>query len=317
MLENKLSSWKEIASYLKRDVRTVRRWEQEKGLPVRRVGGSKGASVYAYPKEIDDWLQRGGNDADIKKTLTNTIQASDTNSIGDEPEALNGNTLAGAPSALPNWFLRIWRWRYYLLGSVVIIIFTIFVSWRFLSGSSQSVLGKSSESTASLKADFTVSNVSDPNEKIDETRTRLKTLVKQSQIFEMLKLDAAPWECDVKNLQFWEPGSKAIFDTVEGASRFNERGIHYGSDARLLDFEFRHVWISPDGLSAEVGTREHWWLPLYKRDGTAVSSPSPDQGPYEIVYFLDKIKDHWYLKSTSTPYPPWKPKQITCKNWPQ
>jgi TolB-like protein/Tfp pilus assembly protein PilF len=50
-----LASWKEIASYLKRDVRTVRRWEANQGLPVRRHQHQKGASVYAYRSELDLW----------------------------------------------------------------------------------------------------------------------------------------------------------------------------------------------------------------------------------------------------------------------
>jgi hypothetical protein len=31
--DDRLDSWKEIAAYLKRDVRTVHRWEAEEGLP--------------------------------------------------------------------------------------------------------------------------------------------------------------------------------------------------------------------------------------------------------------------------------------------
>jgi hypothetical protein len=54
----RLDSWKAIATYLKRDERTVRRWERERGLPVRRVPGRRGASVFAYAAEIDTWLQR-------------------------------------------------------------------------------------------------------------------------------------------------------------------------------------------------------------------------------------------------------------------
>ena len=34
--EDRLDSWKEIAAYLNRGVRTVRRWEREEGLPVHR-----------------------------------------------------------------------------------------------------------------------------------------------------------------------------------------------------------------------------------------------------------------------------------------
>ena len=55
--QERLDSWKAIADYLQRDVATVRRWEKGLGLPVHRVGGT-GRSVFAYPPEIDDWLNR-------------------------------------------------------------------------------------------------------------------------------------------------------------------------------------------------------------------------------------------------------------------
>jgi hypothetical protein len=53
----RLDSWKAIAAYLGKDAGTVRRWERERGLPVHRVPGGKGTSVYAYSGEIDSWLQ--------------------------------------------------------------------------------------------------------------------------------------------------------------------------------------------------------------------------------------------------------------------
>jgi TolB-like protein/Tfp pilus assembly protein PilF len=55
---DRLDSWKEIASYLKRDERTVRRWEKE-GLPVHRKVHKKQASVYAYREEVDAWWHDG------------------------------------------------------------------------------------------------------------------------------------------------------------------------------------------------------------------------------------------------------------------
>ena len=55
-LGDRLDSWKAIATYLRRDLATVRRWERDLGLPVRRVAGS-GRSVFAYTSEIDTWLQ--------------------------------------------------------------------------------------------------------------------------------------------------------------------------------------------------------------------------------------------------------------------
>lgn len=53
-----LESWKAIANYLNRSVRTVRRWETYEGLPVHRHQHTRGASVYAYPSELDEWRGR-------------------------------------------------------------------------------------------------------------------------------------------------------------------------------------------------------------------------------------------------------------------
>lgn len=54
----RLDSWKEIAQYLGRDVRTVIRWE-ERGLPVHRVPGGKSSRVFAFTGELDAWLAKG------------------------------------------------------------------------------------------------------------------------------------------------------------------------------------------------------------------------------------------------------------------
>jgi TolB-like protein len=55
---DRLDSWKEIAAYLRRSVRTVRRWERDEGLPVHRQMHRSLASVYAYRSEIDAWRRR-------------------------------------------------------------------------------------------------------------------------------------------------------------------------------------------------------------------------------------------------------------------
>lgn len=53
-----LNSWKEIASYLGRGVRTVQRWESELGLPVHRMGSSDRSPVFAFRAELDGWLRK-------------------------------------------------------------------------------------------------------------------------------------------------------------------------------------------------------------------------------------------------------------------
>ena len=52
----RLDSWKAIAAHLGRDVRTVSRWEKERGLPVYRVPGGRVRTVFAYADELDAWL---------------------------------------------------------------------------------------------------------------------------------------------------------------------------------------------------------------------------------------------------------------------
>jgi hypothetical protein len=51
-----LNSWKEIAAHMGRGVRTVQRWEQELGLPVRRPRGKSRSAVIARATDLDQWL---------------------------------------------------------------------------------------------------------------------------------------------------------------------------------------------------------------------------------------------------------------------
>lgn len=55
---DRLESWKEIASYLRREVRTVQLWEKREGLPVRRHFHQQLGSVFALRSEIDAWQRK-------------------------------------------------------------------------------------------------------------------------------------------------------------------------------------------------------------------------------------------------------------------
>ena len=50
-----LTSWKEIAVYLGKGVRTVQRWERELNLPVRRPGNGKHV-VLATAADLESWV---------------------------------------------------------------------------------------------------------------------------------------------------------------------------------------------------------------------------------------------------------------------
>ena len=55
--EDRLDSWKEIAAYLKRDVRTVQRWEKREEMPVHRHLHDRIGSVYASRADLDAWMR--------------------------------------------------------------------------------------------------------------------------------------------------------------------------------------------------------------------------------------------------------------------
>jgi len=52
----RLDGWKAVADYLGRDVRTAQRWRDERGMPMHRVPGHKGGTVFAERAELDAWL---------------------------------------------------------------------------------------------------------------------------------------------------------------------------------------------------------------------------------------------------------------------
>lgn len=62
----RLVGWKAIAAYLGKDVRTVLRWERDRGLPIHRPPGGRGQSVYAIAEELDRWIARPRVEPDVQ-----------------------------------------------------------------------------------------------------------------------------------------------------------------------------------------------------------------------------------------------------------
>jgi serine/threonine-protein kinase len=60
--EQLLGSWKEIAAYMGRTIRTCQRLESVMGLPIHRLDGSPKAHVFAYRNELDAWLAQKAGD---------------------------------------------------------------------------------------------------------------------------------------------------------------------------------------------------------------------------------------------------------------
>src|SRR2546427_231367 len=90
--DKKLVSWKEIATHLGRETRTVQRWERTEGLPVRRHEHQKKSTVSAYTSELDEWF---------KKRQPIDDPEADAAFI-PEPDASDANSSSGAEIAVPS-----------------------------------------------------------------------------------------------------------------------------------------------------------------------------------------------------------------------
>ena len=53
-----LSSWKEIAHFFGKGVRTVQRWEKTLDLPIRRPPGAPSNVVLARTSDLEEWMHR-------------------------------------------------------------------------------------------------------------------------------------------------------------------------------------------------------------------------------------------------------------------
>lgn len=61
---DQLKGWKEIAAFLRVSERTAQRWEQERGVPVRRLPGAGKDSVFAVSDGLEAWQRSNHGPAD-------------------------------------------------------------------------------------------------------------------------------------------------------------------------------------------------------------------------------------------------------------
>jgi hypothetical protein len=90
-----LNSWKEIATYLGRGVRTVQRWEAELQLPVHRPRGKNRSAVIAFREELDQWLSRTPLESD---NCENKESSDSLHAIAQEMQELALQLFAAAES---------------------------------------------------------------------------------------------------------------------------------------------------------------------------------------------------------------------------
>jgi dipeptidyl aminopeptidase/acylaminoacyl peptidase/predicted DNA-binding transcriptional regulator AlpA len=80
--DDRLESWKEIANYIGKGVRTVVRWEKAEGLPVHRHLHERRSSVFAFKSEIDAWWHSRGSTLDVEPSADRSIATSKYRSLG-------------------------------------------------------------------------------------------------------------------------------------------------------------------------------------------------------------------------------------------
>src|SRR5438128_9193244 len=86
-----LESWKQIAAYLDRSERTVRRWEAREGLPVHRREHAKQDTVFAFRHELETWSRLRTKcplEAPLEEADTVRHVSSATNSYLTEHDAI-------------------------------------------------------------------------------------------------------------------------------------------------------------------------------------------------------------------------------------
>jgi TolB-like protein len=100
---DRLESWKDIASYLRRDVRTVQRWEQTDGLPVHRHKRAHRPIPYAYKSELDAWWTGRSENGPLPATQD---PLSDADRFGRRAAAVSAGLLLIVVAVGALWIVR-------------------------------------------------------------------------------------------------------------------------------------------------------------------------------------------------------------------
>jgi Tol biopolymer transport system component len=119
--DDRLDSWKKIASYLKRDVSTVQRWERREAMPVHRHLHDKLGSVFAYRSELDRWWESR------RTRLTAEVAAEESAEAEATAHAAPSQRPPSAPAA---------RWLVRLAATAIAVLLAIAAAVWFAAQSS-------------------------------------------------------------------------------------------------------------------------------------------------------------------------------------
>ena len=127
-MDDKLESWKEIAAFFQRDLRTVIRWEKELGLPVHRYPGKSKGGVYAHTSELKEWANGPRRVAAERKLATESAGV-----LVEPPETPPADDFPAPPSSRPAASSRsigVRGWLVVGVGLLAAFALTGFAIWR-------------------------------------------------------------------------------------------------------------------------------------------------------------------------------------------
>jgi tetratricopeptide (TPR) repeat protein len=138
----RLNSWKEIATFFGRDERTVKRWEKQRGLPVHRVPGGEKGGVFVFTDELSDWLETRREQAAV---------AADQNILEEIPGASRGTQATPSDaglepdiSAAPPHRATVVR----IIGGVAVVLFLASLTYKLQTRGGTTSAGKLDAGTA-------------------------------------------------------------------------------------------------------------------------------------------------------------------------
>jgi len=126
LANDRLDSWKEIAAYLKKEVRTVQRWEKSSGLPIRRLAHGKLGTVFAYKQELDAWWQESQSKLDVEENSLDEVADSSGSNLGALASAAGESEKARSDDDQPDGLRRLAVLILVLLGATILLR----VFWR-------------------------------------------------------------------------------------------------------------------------------------------------------------------------------------------
>src|SRR5579872_6297318 len=121
---DRLESWKEIAGYLGREVRTVQGWEKTEGLPIHRHQHARQGSVFAFKPELDAWREGRKVSADAPPVENNASGEPPQVRGGGKTLLVAGIALALVAAAVAGW--RLQRPKQEAISSIVVLPFKDF-----------------------------------------------------------------------------------------------------------------------------------------------------------------------------------------------